>query len=177
MTSAVTCTIRQFFLIASIALTPVVLVVSGAGQAAMPSNSQVDSGIHPFNTYDGFYDNVNVGSGNLSFCIPLVSLPGLIKHDLNIPLCYNSQFEEPYIAQGRPSGMNPVVSWFPWTWNSNTPVMGPGWTLTGRIGVYTSTSSGQLIFMPDGGKYTLASTQSDGALSMMAPIGAAAIFT
>lgn len=128
---------------------------------SLPSNWQSDSGIHPFGTYDGVQDSVSVESGNLSFCIPLVSLPGLINHNLTIPLCYNSQYQEASLATGT-SEIFPVVSWFPWVWGSKTPVMGPGWTLTGRPGVYTAPESGQVIFMPDGGKYTLPSTQSNG---------------
>jgi hypothetical protein len=78
--------------------------------AQMPSDTQVDTGTRDFGTYDGLHDNVSVASGNLSFCIPLVSLPGLMNHDLTIPLCYNSQYQEPYLAQGRTPGMNSVVS-------------------------------------------------------------------
>src|SRR5665213_2114313 len=89
---------------------------TGMAQSSLPSDSQVDTGTHPFGTYNGTHDKVSLVSGNLSFCIPLVSLPGLIKHGLTIPLCYNSQYAEPYIEQGRTSGMNPVVSWFPWVW-------------------------------------------------------------
>ncbi|HSY36319.1 MAG TPA: RHS repeat-associated core domain-containing protein [Acidobacteriaceae bacterium] len=147
--------------IGNTALAASIFATSLAAQAPLPSNSQVDSGIHPFGTYDGFHDSVSVGSGNLSFCIPLVSLPGLIKHDLNIPLCYNNQFEEPGLSTTAPA-MYPVTSWFPWVWGTNTPKMGPGWTLTGRIGVYTAPANGQVIFMPDGGKYILPSTQSNG---------------
>jgi hypothetical protein len=161
MTSAVRLPIRQIFLVLGMVLTSLMLVSTGAAQAPLPSNPQVDSGVHPFGTYDGVHDLVSMGSGNLSFCIPLVSLPGLIRHDLNIPLCYNSQFEQPS-GTAQSIGAVPVVSWFPWVWGSNTPVMGPGWTLTGRVGVYTAPNSGQVIFMPDGGTYTLPATQSNG---------------
>ena len=144
---------RAWFALAAIVF---ILVVGNNKTAAqqMPSNTQVDSGTEHLGTYDGLHDNVSVGSGNLSFCIPLVSLPGLIGHNLTIPLCYNSQYNEP--VQGETTKI-PVVSWFPWNWPTNTPVMGPGWTLTGRPGVYTynAPNVGLVIFMPDGTKYTL----------------------
>ena len=158
--------IRQLLLSLTALVTLLVLTPYGAGQAtqgSVPPVPQVDNGTNALGTYDGVHDKVSVMSGNLSFCIPMISLPGQNKHDLNIPLCYNSQFEQPYFAPNQTSPVIPIVSWFPWVWPSNTPVMGPGWTLTGRIGVYTSPATANIIFMPDGGEYQLLGTQTNGS--------------
>lgn len=121
---------------------------------------QAGAGANPWSTYSGIKDNVNLENGNLSLCVPLVSLPGpqmppgMPSFDLNIPLCYNSNFE---VMSGGAEG--PILSWFPWTWVQGTPPMGPGWTLTGHPGLFaqpgTTSTGNPIISMPDGSTYSL----------------------
>jgi hypothetical protein len=139
-----------------------------------PSDPNVDTGTHWYGTYDGVHENISMSSGNLSFCIPLVSLKGPNKHDLSVPLCYNSQFLEAYTLGGTP-GVAPAIGYFPWVWASNTPsgyttpVMGPGWALSGAPAYYaapgTSPSGSPVEFMPDGAKYTIPSGSGPDAQS------------
>src|ERR1035441_1665439 len=84
-------------------------------------------------------------------------LPGLPKFDLNIPLCYNSEF-----APGNPFGVErgyPLLSWFPWN-GPGSPSIGYGWTLTGIPA--TAAQLGTVIgtvpegFMSDGSTYDFA---------------------
>ena len=100
---------------------------------------------------------------SLSFCIPLVSLKGPNKHDLNIPLCYNSQFEEAFVDGSQFLGEGDVLSYYPWLWpntpsGSATPPLGPGWALSGAPAYYgapsTSANGSPVLFMPDGARYT-----------------------
>lgn len=130
------------------------LATADAQSAQLPSDPQVDSGTHSYGTYSGVHDNVSLASGNLSLCIPLVSLPGRNNHDLNIPLCYNSEFME---IVSSTTNVVPTKSVFPWVWGPNSAPMGPGWALTGRPIVYGSaqtTGSGlPVAFMADGSKY------------------------
>lgn len=125
-------------------------LVVAQSNTAEPSDLQVDSGIHPYSAYDGA---VSLMSGNLSFCIPIVQLPGRNGLDLDIPLCYNSQFNEVQTSSANGAVWD-TLSYFPWVWPSGTPAMGPGWTLTGRPVVYTTMngSGGTVLFMPDGSK-------------------------
>jgi YD repeat-containing protein len=60
-----------------------------------PVNPALDTGIKPFETYDGAQEAVNLGSGNLSVTLPLVSLPGRNGHDLELSISYNSQHWTP----------------------------------------------------------------------------------
>lgn len=155
------------------AIAVIVSVVPSIGQTSpqLPSDPLVDSGVHSYGTYSGFHDNVSLSSGNLSFCIPLVSLPGVNKLDVNIPLCYNSEFME----LGPTGVVGTTLSWFPWVWGSNTPAMGPGWTLTGRPGMYASVQSTgtglPMLFMPDGSKYSFPSDCGGGVSSGCGPDG------
>jgi YD repeat-containing protein len=93
------------------------------------------------------------------------------KLDLNIPLCYNSEFME----LGPTGVVGTTLSWFPWVWGSNTPAMGPGWTLSGRPGLYAaaqSTGTGlPMLFMPDGSKYSFPSNCGTGSSSGCGPDG------
>ncbi len=130
-----------------------------AAQGAQPSDPNVDNGTHWYGTYDGVHENISLSSGNLSFCIPLVTLKGRAKHDLSITLCYNSQFQEMY-TNPQPIGARDVLSYFPWAWATNTPSgdttppMGPGWSLTGTpvyyASTFTTTNDIGVEFMPDG---------------------------
>jgi RHS repeat-associated protein len=152
----------RFIAALSVIVTSQIIVFGYASaQTAAPSDLQVDSGTHPYSSYDG---DISLMSGNLSFCVPLVSLPGRKSHDLTIPLCYNSEFNEvETTASGSTSGLVwDTISVFPWVWGSSTPEMGPGWTLTARPAVYTSENSagGTVVFMPDGSKYSMASNDA-----------------
>ena len=102
------------------------------GQQSTPAtyamDPQSDTGVNSYGSYDGAHDNVSVQSGAMNVCIPLVSLPGAGHHDLNIPLCYNSQLEEFVDREGSVAIQYP----FPWVWGSSTPAVGPGWIMTGR---------------------------------------------
>jgi hypothetical protein len=126
--------------------------------SSLPSDPNIDNGTHSYGTYDGVHDNVSLASGNLSFCIPLFSLPGRNKHTLSVPLCYNSQFQEltsPTAANIVPAPVD-ALAWFPWVWGTSTPAMGPGWALIGQPAIYGSTSTtvnGYPVgFMPDGSR-------------------------
>lgn len=133
-----------------------------AQTSEIAGDPQVDSGVHPYGTYDGAHVNVSLATGNMSFCIPLVSLPGRHHHDLNIPLCHNSQFKEP---GGAYQGGMDRLSWFPWTWGASTPPMGPGWTLTGRPGMYLSGFLAAPVgATTDGGIYGFPNTQEGGPI-------------
>jgi len=115
--------------VAAILSASLMVVQTGASQS-LPSDPSVDNGTHWYGSYDGVHENVSLSSGNLSFCIPLVSLKGSNKHDLTVPLCYNSQFQELGTAN-RPGGQEPigdVLGYFPWVWAPNTPT-GPRWAL------------------------------------------------
>jgi RHS repeat-associated protein len=132
---------------------------------SLPSDPSVDNGTHWYGSYDGVHENISLSSGNLSFCIPLVSLKGPNKHDVNIPLCYNSQFQEAYTYGSQFLGAGDVISYFPWQWAPNTPSgdttppMGAGWSLLGSPGFYesaaTSPSQTPVEYMPDGARYSI----------------------
>lgn len=151
------CQYRFFCAVAALGLFPFVFTIPGFAQGSAPvqPEPQQGNGFNPLITYSGIKDNINLANGDLSFCIPLVSLPGpqmppgLPPFDLDIPLCYNSNF----LTTGS-GGEGPILSWFPWTWAANTPPMGPGWTLTGRPGLFdqsgTSSTGYPLLTMPDG---------------------------
>ena len=135
------------------------------------SDPQVDAGTKQNGTYDGLHDNVSLPSGNLSFCIPLVSLPGINGHNLTIPLCYNSQFMEVGGATGQSVT---TVGWFPWVWGPNTPHLGPGWALNARPGLnasaQTSANGTPIAFMADGSKLSFPS-EAGGQLCLCGPDG------
>ncbi|MGB9144546.1 MAG: hypothetical protein WCC14_01875, partial [Acidobacteriaceae bacterium] len=138
------------------------LPLAAQGSAPVQPEPQQGDGVNPWSTYSGIKDNVNLVNGNLSFCIPLVSLPGpqmppgLPAFNLDIPLCYNSNFETVWTTGE--TGEGSVLSWFPWTWAANTPPMGPGWSLTGHPGLFdqsgTSSTGYPLASMPDGSTYS-----------------------
>jgi hypothetical protein len=138
------------------------LVAQYSTSNGAPSDTSVDNGTHDYGSYDGFHENISVSSGNLSFCIPLVSLKGPNNHDLSVPLCYNSQFQEVAEIKGHVVGPDDVLAYFPWVWAPNTPSgdttppMGPGWTLTGAPVDYESTATSlsglPVAYMPDGGR-------------------------
>lgn len=142
--------------------------ITAIGQATgNGGNPQVDADIQPSGTFDGAHENVSLVSGDLSFCVPLLSLPGRHHHDLNIPLCYNSQFKEP-------SGNNlkDILSAFPWAWGSKTPYMGPGWTLTGRPVEYLGGALGSpVISMPNGTIYDYPESTVSGGTTVPAYAG------
>jgi len=147
---------RRIAPMAIVTLCLMIIIGSVSAQTTMPSDAQIDSGLHQYSSYDG---TVSLMSGNLTFCVPLVSLPGRAGFNLNIPLCYNSEFNEVQTtAPGTGEGaVTDAISWFPWVWGSSTAKMGPGWTLTGRPVVYTTSSGtgGDVLFMADGSKYGL----------------------
>jgi len=147
-------------------LAPGFVGLPAAAQTVVPSDPNVDGGTHPWGSYDGLHENISLMSGNLSFCIPLVSLKGPNKHDLNVPLCYNSQFLEAYTV-GSGVSLGDTIPYFPWTWASNTPSgyttppMGVGWAFSGAPAYYMaetpfySSGSTPVWFMPDGAKYSM----------------------
>jgi RHS repeat-associated protein len=57
-------------------------------QNSDPSN---DTGIHPYGTYDGARENINLGTGNVFVSVPLLSLPGRNGHNYSVRLVSNSQ--------------------------------------------------------------------------------------
>lgn len=159
---------RCILSLAIVAVTPLAFA-----QAVTPSDPSVDTGTHWYDTYDGVHENISLSSGNLSFCIPLVSLKGPNKHDLSVPLCYNSQFQEAWAAGGSPI-VEDAIGYFPWVWASNTPSgyttppMGVGWTFSGAPAFYMSSgnspSSGAPVwYMPDGAKYNFLNYTAGGA--------------
>ena len=164
--------LRHLLLVAT-AVVPSILVLPGEAQTNAPSDPNVDNGTHWYGSYDGVHENVGLSSGNVSFCIPLVSLKGRNKHDLSVPLCYNSQFQQLSSSpQGAPPAIADVLSYFPWLWapstpsGDTTPPMGPGWVFSGAPAYYesplTSLTGLPVEFMPDGATYTFPSTNTLG---------------
>jgi RHS repeat-associated protein len=164
MTTAAKRSFLQTFVWASRSLALLTCALPSFAQS-VASDPSADNGTHWYGTYDGVNDRISVSSGNVSFCIPLVSLKGPNKHDVSIPLCYNSEFEEAYTtSNGQLAGAGAVLSYFPWQWATNTPSgyttppMGPGWSLTGAPAYYgapaTSANGGLTLFMPDGARYS-----------------------
>ncbi|MGB8028034.1 MAG: RHS repeat-associated core domain-containing protein [Terracidiphilus sp.] len=163
MTSAAQHSLLRVLALALVALTPAVVGLPASAQTGLASDPGVDTGTHSYGTYDGVHENISLSSGNVSFCIPLVSLKGPNKHDLTAPLCYNSQFQEAWPVGGVPV-VNDIIPYFPWVWASNTPsgyttpAMGVGWTFSGAPAFYMSSSGSPsggapVWFMPDGAKY------------------------
>jgi len=159
-------------LLSSIAVASIILLLAGSCAAQdLPSDPTVDNGTHWYGSYDGVHENISLSSGNLSFCIPLVSLKGPNKHDLSIPFCYNSQFQQAYQV-GSAVSVNDTMSYFPWVWAPNTPSgdttppMGVGWSLTGHATYYPITlSAGPFMgFIPDGGRYSFSSLGGESGL-------------
>lgn len=152
----------RFFSCAILALTPLLLLAPAMAQNTA-SDPNSDNGTHWYGSYDGANENISLSSGNLSFCIPLVSLKEPNDHKLTIPLCYNSQFLEPSTLN-ESLNVSEVTSYFPWAWATNTPSgdatppLGVGWVLTGAPAYYGSnatTGSGYPVeFMPDGSRYS-----------------------
>jgi hypothetical protein len=122
---------------------------------------QVDNGIHPYGTYDGLHENVSLMSGNMSFCIPILSLPGVLNRSLSIPLCYNSQYIELENYGTQSNVPVTALSYFPWVWGPNTPHLGPGWTLTARPVTYIGPGGSSVLFMPDGARYPITNNPYD----------------
>jgi len=58
---------------------------------AQNSDPNNDTGIHPYETYDGARENVNFGSGNVFISVPLLTLPGRNGHNYTVSLISNSQ--------------------------------------------------------------------------------------
>ncbi len=164
MRSAVRHSLRRFLPVATILTVPLILARPGVAQS-LPADPTVDNGTHWYGSYDGVHENISLSSGNVSFCIPLVSLKGPNKHDLSIPLCYNTQFQESNTSSGVFVGEGDVLSYFPWVWAPNTPSgdttppMGPGWSLTGAPVYYgavtTSANGSPVLFMPDAARYSV----------------------
>jgi RHS repeat-associated protein len=171
MTSAARLNVSRLVFCPAIIAALLTLGVSAEAQNA-PSDTTSDNGTHWYGSYDGVHENISTSSGNLSFCIPLVSLKGPNHHDVNIPLCYNSQFQEQSLPGGGVVQTGDTLSFFPWTWAPNTPSgdttppMGVGWSLTGFAAEYaspaTSPSGYPVEYMPDGGKYGFPMTGGTG---------------
>ena len=168
---------RSYFLcfvqITAFTASLVIFALQGAAQT-LPSDPNVDNGTHWYGSYDGVHENVSLSSGNVSFCIPLVSLPGRANHNLSIPLCYNSQFQEAGpVSNDGSLVVRDTLAYFPWLWAPNapsgdtTPPMGPGWALSGAPAYYssftTSNSSYPVEFMPDGARYSFPDGATTGA--------------
>jgi RHS repeat-associated protein len=165
----VKCSVLRFFTVLAIITLSLLRPPAGFSQS-VASDVNVDNGTHWYGSYDGVHENISLSSGNLSFCIPLVSLRGHNNHNLTLPLCYNSQFQEVTTPGGSQSPfVGDVLSFFPWIWapntpsGSTTPAMGPGWAFTGAPMLYASPSTGTPIyFFPDGAKYSFPSFGSVG---------------
>jgi YD repeat-containing protein len=83
-----------------------------ASAQTYPVNPALDTGIKPFESYDGAQEAVNLASGNLSVTLPLVSLPGRNGHDLNLSISYNSQHWTPMqVDQLEGSAVQAQLSW------------------------------------------------------------------
>ena len=155
-----------FFRLLVIVATILIPLAAGAPALAqsLASDPNVDNGTHWYGSYDGGHENISLASGNLSLCIPLVSLKEPNKHSLSIPLCYNSQFQQASVTN-QTLGDADVLSYFPWAWAPNTPAghttppLGVGWVLTGAPAYYATAATGgsPVEFMPDGSKYGFAS--------------------
>lgn len=173
MTSAAKHLLHSVLALALASLTPALVGVPAIAQTVSPSDPGMDTGTHSYASYDGVHENISLSSGNVSFCIPLVSLKGPNKHDLSVPLCYNSQFQEAWPVGGTPT-VNDTIPYFPWLWASNTPsgyttpVMGVGWTFSGAPAFYMSSSGSPsggapVWYMPDGAKYNFPTYSPGGA--------------
>ncbi len=71
------------------------LVISRMGFSQSDPNNPNETGMHPYETYDGARENVNLATGNLYVSVPLLKLPGRNGFDFSITLNYNSQIWTP----------------------------------------------------------------------------------
>src|SRR5580693_3100361 len=107
-------------------LAPLLFVASIASsvsaQTTFSPDLTNDTGVKPWEQYDGANEKVNVGGGNLSITIPLIDLPGRNGQDLKLALTYNSQHWSPVGTVGT-KGV--AINWQ--TQQANIP--SPGWQI------------------------------------------------
>ena len=72
MNSVCKLSFSRLLVIVAIILIPLATGAPALAQSA-PSDGTVDTGTHWYDSYDGVHENISLSSGNLSFCIPLVS--------------------------------------------------------------------------------------------------------
>ena len=75
------------------------------GSQAQTSDPNNDTGIHPYETYEGARENINLGAGNVFVSVPLLSLPGRSGHNYLVSLISNSQTWSPISGYGQDVGM------------------------------------------------------------------------
>jgi len=81
---------------------PVVVLIgllsqSPIGVAQDIPGLQNETGIDPYETYDGTRENINLATGGLNLSIPLLKLPGRNGFDYSVSYAYNSQFWVPQV--------------------------------------------------------------------------------
>lgn len=128
----------KLIVIASLTLsTSVVRLHAQNSDVTDPNQAQ---GVHSYQTYDGVTENINLQSGNLHLCVMLVSLPGRNGHDLNVPLCYNSQFNN-FTYEGAEDELFVTTEYVPGALGYTSPWTGPGWSLIGPLPISYYSSS------------------------------------
>ncbi len=71
-----------------LALSPLSVLAQSSPPTVSPAN---DTGVNPYETYEGNRENINLSSGNVNVTIPLVSFPGRNGLDYPVALHYDSK--------------------------------------------------------------------------------------
>lgn len=144
-------------------------VFSTKAQTTFSPDLTNDTGVKPWEKYDGADEKVNIGGGNLSITIPLVDLPGRDGQDLKLALTYNSQHWSPVGTAGT-KGVG--INWQ--TQQANIP--SPGWQInipilystavnippTGTPPTQVGYWAGFVLVMGDGSAYTFSNVKISG---------------
>lgn len=85
------------------------VVVSVSISHAQNSDPNNDTGIHPYETYDGVRESINLGTGNVLVSVPLLTIPGRHGHNYSVTLTSNSQTWSPN-SGGYPQSLGMVFS-------------------------------------------------------------------
>ena len=106
---------------------------------AQNSDPNNDTGIRPYETYDGVRENINLGTGNVFVSVPLLTIPGRHGHSYSVTLTSNSQTWSPN-SGGYPQNLGMVFS--DGFWFHPTGVINPATNVVCLTGYVLSDESG-----------------------------------
>ena len=120
-----------------------------------------ETGTPPYVAYGGVRENINLATGDLNIQIPLLTLPGRNKLDLNIGITYDSKYwvlnysddglgDLTYLWENQPS-----APYLDNSWRFNLPVLQTTEQDFGARSGFSDTGcwSKFVVTMPDGGKH------------------------
>src|SRR6266496_5061203 len=96
----------------------IVIVIPSLGHGqSVPNQVTANNatGTLPYVTYGGVHENVNLSTGDVNLQVPLLSLPGRNKLDVNLGISYDSKRWVLHYA------WNPDTAVYDYTWDVQPP--------------------------------------------------------